>query len=163
MKRFMGNQSEYDQKRHLELLKLSERFKSLGKSLYKEKKEDFLELARYEAAIEEHIYWKSRRQFALLMENFINGRINGETFSEDFSVLSRQLNNTYHEFIVELGSEKLKDFQLDLRSRGFGSLISFLRAECDSFEEDYTNKEFEDSIKDSFLKLQKALEEEENY
>lgn len=90
----MGNQSEYDQKRHLELLKLSERLKSLGKSLYKEKKEDFLELARYEAAIEEHIYWKSRRQFALLMENFINGTINGETFSEDFSVLSRQLNNT---------------------------------------------------------------------
>ena len=63
-------------------------------------------------------------------------------------------------FLKELGSEKLKDFQLDPRSYGFGSLISFLRAECDNFSEDYQNEEFYDSIKDCFLKLQKALNEE---
>ena len=39
-------------------------------------------------------------------------------------------------------------------------MISFLRAECDNFEEDYDNEEVYDSIKDCFLKLQKALEEE---
>ena len=60
----------------------------------------------------------------------------------------------------ELGSEKLKDFQLDLRSKRFGSLISFLMAECNNFSEDYQNEEFYDSIKDCFLKLQKALNEE---
>ena len=63
-------------------------------------------------------------------------------------------------FLKELGSEKLKDFQLDPRSYGFGSLISFLRGECNNFSEDYQNEEFYDSIKDCFLKLQKALNEE---
>jgi hypothetical protein len=61
---------------------------------------------------------------------------------------------------VELGSEKLKDFHPNLRSTGFGGLISFLRAEFDNFSEDYQNQEFYDSIKDRFLKLQKVLNEE---
>lgn len=68
----------YNQKRDLELRKCSQNFKNIGKSIYKEK--DFLELCRYEGAIQEHIYWKNRRQFALLMESFFNGTIDGEEF-----------------------------------------------------------------------------------
>ena len=117
-------------------------------------------MCRYEGAIQDHIYWKNKRQFTLLMKNFISGTIDGESFSEDFSALSRKLDNTYNEFISELGSEKLKDFYPNLRSTGFGSLISFLRAECDNFDGDYDNKEFCDSIKDCFLKPQKTLDEE---
>jgi hypothetical protein len=154
----------YNQKRHLELRKCSQNLKNIGKSLYKEKEKDFLELCRYEGAIQEHIYWKNRRQFALLMESFFNKRIDGEELSEDFSALSGQLDNRYNEFISELGSEKLKDFHPDLRSTDFGNFISFLRAECDNFSEDYDNKEFYDSIKDCFLRFQKILNKQlDNY
>ena len=94
------------------------------------------------------------------MEKFINKIISGEEFSTSFLELRQRLIYECDGFLKELGSEKLKDFQLDPRSNGFGSLISFLRAECDNFIEDYQNEEFYDSIKNGFLKFQKVLNEE---
>nr|YP_010472256.1 hypothetical protein NDC64_pgp087 [Navicula tsukamotoi]UVG41721.1 hypothetical protein [Navicula tsukamotoi]UVG41865.1 hypothetical protein [Navicula tsukamotoi] len=150
----------YNQKRYIELLKRSEDFKNLGKSFYQESKDEYLELSEYEGAIQSYLYWKSRTLFALLMEKFVNRIISGEEFSDSFLELRQRLIYECDSFRKELASEKLKDFQLDSRSYGFGSLISFLRAECDNFSEDYQNEEFYDSIKDCFLKLQKALNEE---
>ena len=150
----------YNQRRYIELLKRSEDLKNLGKSLYEESKDEYLELSKYEGAIQSYLYWKSRTLFVLLMEKFVNRIISGEEFSDSFLELRQRLIYECDGFLKELGSEKLKDFQLDPRSYGFGSLISFLRAECDNFSEDYQNEEFYDSIKDCFLKLQKALNEE---
>ena len=150
----------YNRNRHLKLLKRSQDFKNQGKSFYRESRDEYLELSKYEGAIQSYIYWKNRRQFALLMEKFINGIIDGQEFSYSFLELRRKLIDTCDEWIVELGSGKAKDFQPDGRSTGFGSLISFLRAECENFSEDYQNQEFYDSIKDCFLKLQKVLNEE---
>lgn len=90
------------------------------------------------------------------MKNFLTGTIDGEDFSEDFSALRRKCIELFDALEFQLNSGTLKDFQPDPRSKWFGSFISFLSAECDNFEEDYDNKEFYDSIKDSFLKLQKA-------
>jgi hypothetical protein len=150
----------YNQKRYIELLKRSEDLKNLGKSFYQESKDEYLELSKYEGAIQSYIYWKSRTLFVLLMEKFVNKIISGEEFNNSFLERRQRLIYECDGFLKELGSEKLKDFQLDPRSYGFGSLISFLRAECDNFSEDYQNEEFYDSIKDCFLKLQKALNEE---
>ena len=150
----------YNQKRHIQLLKRLQDLKNQGKSFYQESKDEYLELSKYEGAIQSYIYWKSRTLFVLLMEKFVTRIISGEEFSDSFLELRQRLIYECDSFIKELGSEKLKDFQLDPRSNGFGSLISFLRAECDNFSEDYQNEEFYDSIKDCFLKLQKALNEE---
>jgi len=150
----------YNQKRHIQLLKRSQSFKNQGKSFYQESTDEYLELSKYEGTIQSYIYWKSRTLFVLLMEKFVNRIISGEEFSDSFLQLRQRLVYECDGFIKELGSEKLKDFQLDLRSNGFGSLISFLRAECDNFSEDYQKEEFYNSIKDCFLKLQKALNEE---
>ena len=150
----------YNKQRYIELLKRSEDLKNLGKSFYQESKDEYLELSKYEGAIQSYLYWKSRTLFVLLMEKFVNRIISGEEFSNSFLELRQRLIYECDGFLKELGSEKLKDFQLDPRSYGFGSLISFLRAECDNFSEDYQNEEFYDSIKDCFLKLQKALNEE---
>lgn len=150
----------YNQKRYIELLKRSEDLKNLGKSFYQESKDEYLELSKYEGAIQSYLYWKSRTLFVLLMEKFVNRIISGKEFSDSFLELRQRLIYECDGFLKELGSEKLKDFQLDPRSEGFGNLISFLRAECDNFSEDYQNEEFYDSIKDCFLKLQKALNEE---
>jgi hypothetical protein len=150
----------YNQKRHIELLKRLQDLKNQGKSFYQESKDEYLELSKYEGAIQSYIYWKSRTLFVLLMEKFVNRIISGEEFSDSFLELRQRLIYECDGFVKELGSEKLKDFQLDPRSNGFGSLISFLRAECDNFSEDYQKEEFYNSIKDCFLKLQKALNEE---
>ena len=150
----------YNHKRYIELLKRSEDLKNLGRSFYQESTDEYLELVTYEAAIEEHIDWKSRILFLLLMEKFVNKIISGEEFSDSFLELRQRLIYECDGVLKELRSEKLKDFQIDPRSYQFGNLISFLRAECDNFDEDYQNEEFYDSIKDCFLKLQKALNEE---
>ena len=150
----------YNQNRYIELLKRSEDLKNLGKSFYQESKNEYLELSIYQGAIASYIYWKSRTLFVLLMEKFVNKIISGEEFSNSFLELRQRLIYECDDFLKELGSEKVKDFQIDPRSYEFGSLISFLRAECDNFSEDYQNQEFYDSIKDCFLKLQKALNEE---
>ena len=150
----------YNQKRYIELLKRSEDLKNLGKSFYQESKDEYLELAEYEGDIESYLFWKNRTLFVLLMEKFVNKIISGEEFSDSFLELRQRSIDEYNGFLKELGSEKLKDFQIDPRSYEFGSFISFLRAECDNFSEDYQNEEFYDSIKDCFLILQKALNEE---
>lgn len=99
-------------------------------------------MSKYEGAIQSYIYWESRRQFALLMKKFVTGIIDGEEFSDSFRELRQKLIDKCDEFIVELDSDKLKDFNPDLRSTGFGSFRNFLRAECDNFSEDYQNDEF---------------------
>lgn len=94
------------------------------------------------------------------MEKFVNKIISGEEFSDSFFELRQRLVYEYDGFLKQLGSEKLKNFQPDPRSYKFGSLISFLSVQCDNFDEGYQNKEFYDCIKNCFLKLQKALNEE---
>ena len=143
-----------DYSRYFELLKRSQNLKNQGKNLYFENEKDYLELCEYQAVLEDYAYWKHRHQFALLMQNFING----EEFSEDFILLNQKILAAHNALKIDF--KRLKDFQPDPRSKRFGTLISFLRAECDNFEEDYDNKEFYDSIKDCFLKLQKVLDEE---
>lgn len=88
-----------------------------------------LELLDYRCASEEHVFWKSRHQFALLMENFINGIIDGEEFSDSFSGLHRKTVDAHDTF--ETDFEKLEDFQPDSRSNGFVSLMTFVYRECE--------------------------------
>lgn len=149
-----------NQNRYRELLKRSQDLENLGKSFYKESKDEYLELLKYEGTIDSYIVWKSRKLFLLLMKKFVNRIISGEEFNDNFFELRQKLRYECTDFLKVLGSEKFIDFQLDPRSYGFGSLISFLKAECDNFSDDYQNEEFYDSIKDCFLKLQKALNEE---
>lgn len=157
-KREVQIKMNYNSTRHFELLKRYQDLKKQGKHLYFENEKEYLELCEYKAALQEHVFWKHRRQFALLMENFINGIIDGEKFSDNFSVLYRKTLDAHNGLKIDF--ERLKDFQPDVRSKGFGGLISFLRAECDNFEEDYDNDEFFDSIKEIWFKLQEALDKE---
>jgi len=74
--------------------------------------------------------------------------------------LRRKLINACEKFKLELGSEKVKDFQPDVRSKKLSGFLTGLYCECEHFAEDYENDEFYTSIKNGFLKFQKALNEE---
>ena len=126
----------YNQIRHLELLRRLQDLEKQGRSLYDENQDDYLELLDYRATVQEHVFWKNRRQFGLLMENFINGIIDGEEFSDKFCGIYRKTLDAFDAFETDL--EKLEDFQPDLRSSGFGSIISALRRDCEAFEPDST-------------------------
>ena len=67
----------YNQKRHIELLKGSQDFKNQGKNLFIENQEEDFELSEYNIAVERHTFWQDRYQVALLMEDFLNRKIDG--------------------------------------------------------------------------------------
>lgn len=156
---------QYSKNRLLKLLKRLQDLEKQGKFLYHENLEQYLELLEYQAMVEEHIFWEKRCQFFSLMENFMNGLIGAEEFCDILSVLNRETLNVSDEFITDF--EKLKDFQPDFRSKGFGSFISFLRCKCESFEPDstfvelnmvrengdLTEAQLKDSIRDAMLQI----------
>lgn len=146
----------YNKSRHLELFKRFLDFQKQGKHLQDENQDEYLELLDYRCASEEHVFWKSRRQFTLLMENFINDSIDAEELSDSFSGLHRKTVDAHDTF--EIDFEKLEDFQPDPRSNGFGSLMTFVYRECEGLEEEYYTKEqFKDLVRDVMPKIQQYL------
>lgn len=152
----------YNQKRHIQLLKLSQDLENQGKFLFKENPEESLELSNYNIAVQHHIFWQDRYQISLSMEDFLNGKIDGEELCDRVYGLRRNLINKCEEFNLELtsGSEKIKAFQPDKKSKNLSGFLTAFYCECDHFEEDYENDEFYNFIKTVFLNFQKALIEE---
>jgi len=62
-------------------------FKKQGKDLSMENREDYLELLHYRGTLEDYIFWKSKDQFVLWMDNFVNDSIDMEQFKIAFSRL----------------------------------------------------------------------------
>ena len=152
----------YNQNRHMELLKRSQDLKKQGKKLFIENQEEGFELSEYNITVEEHIFWQDRYQIVLVMEDFLNRKINGELLCEQVYGLRRKLINTCKQFKLELisSSEKIKNFQPDERSKKLSGFLTGLYCECEYFDEDYENDEFYTSIKNGFLNFQTALNEE---
>lgn len=153
---------KYNQKRHVELLKRSQNLINKNKDPFIENREEYLELSKYGIAVEQHFFWQDRNQVALLMKNFLNKKIDGESFCGHVYGLRRKLIKTCEKFNLELisNSEKVKDFQPDERGKNLSGLLTHLYCACDDFTEDYKNEEFYDSIENEFVSFQKALNKE---
>lgn len=147
---------KYNQERHIELLKRSEDFKNQGKNLVFENREEDFELSQYNIAVEEHFFWQDRDQVALLMEDFLNQKIDGQSFCDHVGGLRRKLRNRCEKFFLELisSSEKIQDFHPDERGKKLSGFLTYLFCECEDFDEDY--EKLYDSIKNGFLNFQKA-------
>lgn len=147
----------YNLDRHRQLL-----IKNQEKDLFTENENEFFELSEYNAAVANHIFWTHRYQVALLMENFLNRKIDGELLCEEVYGLRRQLINTFDNFTLELisNSENTKNFQPDERSKKLSGFLTGIFCECEHFAEDYENDEFYTSIKNGFENFQNALNEE---
>jgi hypothetical protein len=135
---------KYKKIRHLELLKQSQDLKKQGKSLHDENRKDYLELLFYKVLVQDYIYWENRHNYLSVMDNFINGIIDAEDFSDEFFLISNQ-NQAVHEAFET-------DFEPNPISKGFSSFIG-----CEAFEpeaeegEEYNEKWLKDSVKDASL------------
>lgn len=154
----------YNQKRHVQLLKRSQDLDNQGKDLYRENPEEFLELSKYNLSAICHIAWQEGYHVALfvLMEDFLNKKIEGEFMCDRVCELRRKLGNTSEKFLLELlsSSEKIQDFQPDGEAINISSFLTNLYCVCDGFDEDYESEVFYSCIKTRFLDFQKALNEE---
>ena len=81
-----------------------------------------MELQKYRCALYDHICWKSKEQFVLLMDNFIQDSIDMEQFEIAFSQLWWETMKVYDAFEIDL--KGFKNFKLVPKSDGFGSLVT---------------------------------------
>jgi len=146
----------YNKIRHLELLRRFLDFKNQGKDLYRENRNEYMELLHYRGRSEDHVFWKSREQFVLLMENFIHDSIDMEQFQYAFSRLWRETFKADNAFQMDL--KRVKNLQLDPRSDGFGSFVTFVYRQFEVLEdEDCTEQEVKDLVRDVLREIQPYL------
>jgi len=137
----------YNKIKHLELLKRFLNFKKQDKSLYRENREEYMELLHYKCRLEGQIYWENRKEFVLLMENFVNDSIDMEEFEIAFSRLWRETFKASMSFQMDL--KWVENVQLDPRSDGFSSFVTFVFRQFEILEdEDCTDSEVKDIVRD---------------
>lgn len=146
----------YNKIRHLELLRRFLDFKKKGRSLYKENRDEYLELLHYRSRLENHTFWYNREQFVFLMENFIHDLINMEEFEIAFSRLwykTLEVDKTFQEDL-----KQVENLQLDPRSDGFGSFLTFVFRQFEVLEdEDCTEQEVKEIVRNVLRKIQPYL------
>jgi hypothetical protein len=95
------------------------------------------------------------------MQNFLNGSIDIEEFSDSIFALRREvgqeINDTYVKLVSESSSEKFQYFNPNLRVKGCSSLAGSLYILSDYYEDyaeyDSRNQKFSEDIKQYLLKL----------
>ena len=80
------NVISYNLKRHIELLNHQKNVISQDKSFFKENQAEFLELSRYNAAVDQHIFWENRFEVASLIQTFLNKEINAISFYRSYKL-----------------------------------------------------------------------------
>jgi len=146
----------YNKIRHLELVKRFLDFEKQGKNLYTENRDQYMELLDYHCMLEDYAFWKKKKQFVLLMDNFIHDSIDMEEFEIAFSQLYRKTGEAHDAFKIDL--KGLKNFQLDPRSNGFARFITFVYRQFEVLEnEDCTKQEVKDIVRDVLREIQAYL------
>ena len=107
--------------------------------------------------LENHLDWETRDQYLALLEEFLKENISISDFCSEF--LDRgSLNSDSVDFL----ESNLILLSPNEKSWEFSELLEEIFNECQYFdgEEDLTGDEFRNSIKKSFVKIKKYLNEE---
>ena len=147
---------KYNKVRHLELLRRFLDFRKQSKDLYRENQDEYMELQEYRCALYHHIFWKSKEQFVLLMENFIHNSIDMEEFEIAFTRLWRETFKANKAFQMDL--KRVENLQLDPRSDRFGSFMTSVFRQFEVLEdEECTEQEVKDYVRDILQEIQPYL------
>ena len=154
------NDINYNLERHIELVKLKEKFRNQNKSFLQEKKAEFSELLKYEIVINNHIFWKDRFEVASIMQAYLNKEMDSHEFHNIVFRLRSEHLAKCKKFICKLVFGEIKNFFPDKNSYKLKGFLSALYFECEHFETNFDEDEFYNSIKEGFLNFQKAINEE---
>jgi hypothetical protein len=154
------NGISYNLKRHIELLNHQKKVRSQNKSFLKENQAEFLELLKYNAAVDQHIFWENRFEVASLIQTFLNKEIDAEEFHDSVFGLRRTHRIKCDKFLSRLVSGEIKEFFPNKESYKLKGFLSSLYFECEHFEMNWDEETFYNSIRNGFLKFQKILNEE---
>ena len=124
---------EYNKEKHLKiLLNLLNCNSSTNRSyLYNELKE-------YEIVLQDFIFWKRKKDFVVLMKNFIKNLIEFEQFEIDFSGL---WNLSMKEFQkIKRNTKEIENLELNSLSTGFCSQVTCIFRCFDAIQDEYMNE-----------------------
>ena len=146
----------YNKIRHLELLRRFLDYKNQDKDLYRENRDEYMELLHYRGRLADHTFWNNKEQFILLMENLVNDSIDMEEFEIAFSQLWRETFKADKAFQMDL--KRVENLQLDPRSDRFGSFMTAVFRQFEVLEdEECTEQEVKDYVRDTLQEIQPYL------
>lgn len=119
---------------YLKLVKYEQELKSEGKTLSQENWEDYIKLIQYELVILDHLNWKEKSRYFLLITNFLDKKIDIHEYIPQFYELEFEMQSLVKE--LKLDFEKLKEFEPNSVSKGFSKLIENWCNNCRIFEPD---------------------------
>ena len=145
--------TQYNKKRHLELLKKREE-KSISSTELKE-------LFNYSAVLDRQLDWETRDQYLQLLEKFIEGKIDIGEFLIAFEERGR-LNGE----VLDILESNLILLEPHEKSLDFLDFIQQILQDCEIYNPDpkpfrheyeLDETEFRDSIEETYLQIQKLL------
>ena len=157
----MTNIIKFDKVRFNELLK-----KKALCQLVENSKEEF-ELLSYGIMLENQIYYNRKAEYIYLVEEYLKengGEAGARMFQWDFCTLFKEDNQAVEIFekeILEEGSGKLENFEIDSKSKEFSVLINDIFGSCEFLTfnpEDssgITVEEFKSEVEKTFLEMKK--------
>jgi hypothetical protein len=147
--------TQYNKKRHLELLKKREE-KSISSTESKE-------LLNYSAVLDRQLDWETRDQYLQLLKEFIEGKIDIGKFLIAFEERGR-LNGE----VLDILESNLILLEPHEKSLDFLDFIQQILQDCDIYNPDpepfrheyeLDETEFRSSIEETYLQIQKLLKE----
>lgn len=144
------NDTSQNLKRHIELLKRKKKVLSQNKSFLKENRAEALELMKYSAAVDTHIFWEDRFEVASLIQPFLNKEMDAEEFHDSLFGLRRNHIAKCKKFLSKLISEEIKYFFPNKESYKVKGFLTFLYCECENFELNFDEEELYTSIRNGF-------------
>ena len=164
----------FNKVRFFELLKKQKMLQNQNKSLFEENPIERLELLSYGVLLENQIYSNRKDKYIGLVEEYLKenpGEAEARLFQWEFCTLFKKDNQTVEIFekeILEQGIEKLKNFEIDSKSKEFSVLINDIFGSCEfvtfdtkdniPFREDssgITLEKFRSEIGETFLEMKK--------
>ena len=145
---------DYSNNRHKKLVICSQNLKNQGKNLFIENPEEDYELSKYNIAVEEQIFLTRRKDFVLLMKNFIENILDFEEFEIAFSLLYGEVRKEVKMFQIDL--EYIEKFQPSpTRPYRFASCIGSIFRQFEEVEDEYcTERDVKDFVKEIYLESQ---------
>jgi hypothetical protein len=114
-------------------------------------------LLDYQIAVEEQIFWTNRREFFLVIKDFLDNIINFDEFETAFTLLYHKTREEFDMFVIDL--KQIEKFQPSTRSDRFAGYINAIFREFEAVEDEYcTEQDVKDYVKEAYLKFQKFEE-----
>lgn len=148
----------FNKTRYLELEKLSQDLAKDGKSLFKDRRNEYDELQGFHIVLFHDIFWRRRNKFILLMKQFLNGSLDIEQFETKFSLLYKKTQKTFHKFKKNLKQIEKWEFDPIASECKFSSfIVSIFRLFETLEDEECSEQDVKNLVRNNLISMQSYL------